>query len=124
MFGNKKKSVEEKFNPTIFHFKELWNNVSEAHKSIYKSMLIVITREEIIRFYPKGADKEIAIKRFEEAQNKFRNTIAAYDIEKNELFQYYEKRKNDISSKLSWNPYQWKERAEVVEFWYRHIKGY
>ena len=123
MFFNKKKHVEE-FDPIVYHFKELWKDVAESYRSIHKSMLTVIAREEIIRLYPEGADKDLAIKRLEEARKGFRNTLAAYDDAKRKLEQYYAVKKYDIDFNLpSWNPYQWKESAEVVEFWYRHEKN-
>ena len=122
MFFNKKKPVEE-VSPIVYHFKELWNEVSESYKSIHRAMLTVIACEEIIRLYPEGADKDVAIKRLEEAKNKFRNTLAAYDDAKGKLMQYYAVKKYDVDFDLpSWNPYQWKESVDVVECLYRNEK--
>ena len=121
MFG-KKKIVDEP-NPIVIHFKELWRDVSNAYKSIHKSMLNVITCEEVIRLYPEGVYKEEAIRRLEKAQDDFRKTIVAYDKTKDKMMQYYTVKKYDIDFNLpSWNPYSWKEGVEVVEYWYRHEK--
>lgn len=119
MFKHKKKIIETP-NPTIIHFKELWNEVVASSKSIHKAMLTVIAREKIITLYPNGADKDIAIARLNDARIKFRNTLAAYDDAKRKMMQYYVINQFDIDFELpSWNPFEWEESADVVERFYR-----
>lgn len=123
MFFNKKK-VNDELNPIAIHFKELWNECRDSQKSIYKAMLTVIARQNIINLYPEGADKDIAIKRFEDAKIKFRNTISAYDDAKRKLQQYYAVKKYDIDFIYpTWSIYSWKESADVVENFYRNINN-
>lgn len=120
MFKHKKKTIEAP-NPIIIHFKALWNEVAASSKSIHKAMLTVIAREKIITLYPDGADKDIAIARLDDARIKFRNTLAAYDDAKREMMRYYIANQFEIDTKLlTWDPFGWKESADVVERFYRN----
>ena len=78
-------------------FETLEQSVRNAIENLLSIMPKLIIRKEVIELYPEGADKDRAIKDFQETQKSFICTLGHYDCCLSKLIDYETKHKDEFS---------------------------
>ena len=91
LFKNKeqqKETLEDK------NLRDLFIRILELRKNLQEQVYNIITKNNVIKIYPNGADKDKAIKDADYAKRYLLCIIGEYDDLKNQYVDYFNKTKN------------------------------
>lgn len=117
MFGKKKQIIEE--NEWTQKYKQLWNNVNTITYAIRKQVYEVEATLQVLNLYPDCPEKEEAIQRKEEAQQKLADLLSKHRKAIIEVEKYWTLHLWDIE--VNWQPNQLPSGTKIIEDYYRSI---
>lgn len=118
MFKNKKKSADTSAD---FQLKELYYPFIDFRDEFYSTIRKVIIKEEVIKIYPDGADKNQAIKDYHFEQQHLLALIRKYDDLRDQIGNFIKNNKEERHTTAHWEIPQ--TSHETIEAIYRTTKG-
>lgn len=100
MFKKKKKDLD---TPADFQLKRLYEPFYDVVKEIYVTIREVIVKEEVIKIYPDGTDKDKAIKDYHFEQQHLLALIGEYDDLRNQIDNFIKNNKEERKTTMRWN---------------------
>lgn len=118
MFKKKKKNAD---TPADFQLKELYYPFIDLRDEFYSTIRKVIVKEEVIKIYPDGADKDEAIKDYHFEQQYLLALIGKYDDLRNQISNFIKNNKEERHTTAHWEiP---RTSHETIEAIYKRTKG-
>lgn len=118
MFKKKKKNAD---TPADFQLKELYYPFIDLRDEFYSTIRKVIVKEEVIKIYPDGDDKDAAIKDYHFEQQHLLALIGKYDDLRNQISNFIKNNKEERYTTVHWEiP---RTSHEAIEAIYKITKG-
>lgn len=118
MFKKKKKNADTSAD---FQLKELYYPFIDLRDEFYSTIRKVIVKEEIIKIYPDGADKDQAIKDYHFEQQHLLALIGKYDDLRDQISNFIKNNKEERYTTAHWEiP---RTSHETIETIYKITKG-
>lgn len=118
MFKKKKKNADTSAD---FQLKELYYPFIDLRDEFHSTIRQVIVKEEVIKIYPDGDDKDAAIKDYHFEQQHLLALIGEYDDLKNQIDNFIKNNKEERHTTAHWEiP---RTSHEAVEAIYKITKG-
>ena len=118
MFKKQKQNLD---TPADLQLKELYYPFIDLRDEFYSTIRKVIVKEEVIKIYPDGVDKDKAIKDYRFEQQHLLALIGEYDDLRNQIDNYIKKTRKERQTTAHWTtPKTSHERIEQI---YESIKG-
>ena len=112
------------YNPYDEAYKEMWDAMFKAYKSLEETTNKIIVRKGVIDLYPEGDDKKQAIKDYEDTKQFLVEAINQYDEKVQEVIEYFSNHHEEMKTCREWTPSRMATGHEVVEHTYeKKIKG-
>lgn len=118
MFKKKKKNAD---TPADLQLKELYYPFIDLRDEFYSTIRKVIVKEEVIKIYPDGADKDAAIKDYHFEQQYLLVLIGKYDDLRNQISNFIKNNKEERHTTAYWEIPQ--TSHETIETIYKRTKG-
>lgn len=118
MFRKKNKSLD---TPADLQLKSLYYPLIDLRDEFDLTVRRVITKKEVIKIYPKGADKDKAIKDYHFEQQHLLALIGKYDDLRNQIDNFIKNNKEERKITAHWTtPETSHKRIEMI---YKITKG-
>ena len=118
MFKKKKQSLD---TPADLQLKELYYPFIDLRDEFYSTIRKVIVKEEVIKIYPDGADKDQAIKDYRFEQQYLLALIGKYDDLRDQISNFIKNNKEKRYTTAHWEiP---RASHETIETIYKITKG-
>lgn len=118
MFKKKKQSLD---TPADLQLKELYYPFINLCDKFYSTIRKVIVKEEVIKIYPDGADKDKAIKDYHFEQRHLLALIGEYDDLRTQIGNFIKNNKEERHTTAHWDiP---RTSHETIETIYKITKG-
>lgn len=118
MFKKKNKDLN---TPADLQLKRLYEPFHKVEKEIYATIREVIVKEEVIKIYPDGADKDKAIKDYHFEQRHLLALIGEYDDLRNQIDNFIKNTKEERKTTSHWSTPMTSHKT--IETIYKITKG-